>query len=129
ILLAQLQLRGFIRRYEAGGVRVIQVVNFGRHQRPHPKEPKSALPAAPGESGARPDVPRNAAAGADLFAAGCAESLTVSESEGPPNPPAEFEPVRPLEFLAEWGKYPAFVPARALVGQRLAHFQARARDP
>jgi hypothetical protein len=35
---------GLIRRYEAGGVNVIQVSGFQRHQKPHPKEPASTLP-------------------------------------------------------------------------------------
>lgn len=35
---------GLIRRYEANGVRVIQVRGFEKHQRPHPKEPASELP-------------------------------------------------------------------------------------
>jgi len=37
---------GLIRRYEAsGGVRVIQVRAFAKHQKPHPKEADSILPA------------------------------------------------------------------------------------
>ncbi len=35
---------GLIRRYEAGGVNVIQVTGFQRHQKPHPKEADSLLP-------------------------------------------------------------------------------------
>jgi hypothetical protein len=34
----------FIQRYEAAGVRVIQVLAFGKHQNPHHKEPPSKLP-------------------------------------------------------------------------------------
>lgn len=33
-----------IRRYEADGVAVIQILAFGKHQRPHPKEAASILP-------------------------------------------------------------------------------------
>jgi hypothetical protein len=36
---------GFIQRYEAGGVRYIQVENFLKHQNPHCKEAKSTIPA------------------------------------------------------------------------------------
>ena len=36
---------GLIRRYEANGVQVIQVSGFQRHQKPHPKEGASILPA------------------------------------------------------------------------------------
>lgn len=35
---------GFIRRYVADGKKIIQVVNFGRHQTPHGKEADSELP-------------------------------------------------------------------------------------
>lgn len=43
-LLSDLAERGFVRRYEAGGKRIVQVENFGKHQTPHPKEPASQLP-------------------------------------------------------------------------------------
>jgi hypothetical protein len=42
---------GFLVRYEAAGVKYIQVVNFTKHQNPHIKEPKSTIPA-PGQHGA-----------------------------------------------------------------------------
>jgi hypothetical protein len=35
----------FILRYETSGVRYIEVVHFHQHQRPHPKEPASVIPA------------------------------------------------------------------------------------
>jgi hypothetical protein len=35
---------GLIRRYEAGGVNIIQVLKFDKHQKPHPKELPSTLP-------------------------------------------------------------------------------------
>ena len=43
-LLDDLQRAGFIIRYQAEGVRCIEVVNFVKHQHPHPKEPPSELP-------------------------------------------------------------------------------------
>jgi hypothetical protein len=46
-LLAQLTDKGFIRRYEADGRRCIEVVNFKEHQKPHPHEPETELPAPP----------------------------------------------------------------------------------
>lgn len=36
---------GFILRYEHGNSRYIQVVNFGKHQNPHIREPQSSIPA------------------------------------------------------------------------------------
>lgn len=44
-LLQDLHDRGFIRRYEIGGQRFIQVLNFSKHQNPHVKEPESTIPA------------------------------------------------------------------------------------
>jgi len=42
---------GFILRYERGGTRYIQIVNFTKHQNPHVREPSSTIPA-PDEHGA-----------------------------------------------------------------------------
>lgn len=44
-LLQKLHDSGFIQRYEADGNSYIQVINFGRHQNPHIKEPASTIPA------------------------------------------------------------------------------------
>lgn len=44
-LLGQLQSHGFIDVYESQGVRIIEIPKFCDHQRPHPKEPESGLPA------------------------------------------------------------------------------------
>ncbi len=43
-VLSDLERLGFLRRYEVDGVRVVQIVNFLKHQRPHPKEKDSELP-------------------------------------------------------------------------------------
>lgn len=50
-LLGELDQRGFILRYDVGGTRYVQVVNFARHQNPHKAERPSIIPA-PCESGA-----------------------------------------------------------------------------
>jgi len=49
-LLIELQRFGFIERYEVDGLRLIQVLAFGKHQTPHHKEPPSCLlpPKSPG---------------------------------------------------------------------------------
>lgn len=44
-LLDDLRKHGFIQRYEVGGERFIQVVNFTKHQNPHVKESASSIPA------------------------------------------------------------------------------------
>lgn len=43
-LAGQLEARGFIKRYEVEGRRYLWVVNFKKHQNPHPKETASQLP-------------------------------------------------------------------------------------
>ncbi len=69
----------FILRFSANGHKHIHICNFGRHQRPHPKEPPSEIPspvdAQPGKNTARPAVKRNGEARPDP-----SESLTESES-------------------------------------------------
>lgn len=52
-LLSELHERGFIVRYEAAGLRCIQVAEFGKHQKPHPKESSAGLPE-PGKFPAQP---------------------------------------------------------------------------
>lgn len=44
-LLQMLHDKGFIRRYEAGGTRLIQVLTWEKHQNPHVKEAASSFPA------------------------------------------------------------------------------------
>lgn len=43
--LSQLQEMGFILRYTAGGMALIQIINFKKHQTPHNTEKPSELPA------------------------------------------------------------------------------------
>jgi hypothetical protein len=59
-LLDQLAERGFIARYTVGETRLIQVVNFCKHQNPHVKEGPSQIPA-PDKPGASPVQARSKA--------------------------------------------------------------------
>jgi hypothetical protein len=69
-LLQSLHDRGFIIRYEANGVKCIQVKNFAKHQKPHRNEKSAGLPPYISvESGKGPKRSRNVA--------------TKSESLGP----------------------------------------------
>jgi hypothetical protein len=54
--LTQLTDKGFLLRYEAEGVRYIQVFNWRKHQNPHMKEADSAIPA-PEIPGMAPELP------------------------------------------------------------------------
>jgi len=44
-LLAELVDRGFVLRYRAGELRLLQVLKFSKHQNPHHREPSSVLPS------------------------------------------------------------------------------------
>jgi len=48
-LLSELERVGHIRRYLVNGQKIIQIINFLKHQNPHKNEPASILPAYPGE--------------------------------------------------------------------------------
>lgn len=52
-LIAQLAEYGFVLRYESGGNKFIQILNFDKHQNPHVKEPASSIPA-PDKNSAQP---------------------------------------------------------------------------
>ena len=47
-MLTRLQAEGFLIRYEAGGCKYMQIVNFVKHQDPHYKEKASEIPAPNG---------------------------------------------------------------------------------
>lgn len=47
LLLGSLAARGLIVRYARAGSACIQITGFGKHQKPHPKEPASELPPPP----------------------------------------------------------------------------------
>jgi hypothetical protein len=49
-LLENLEQAELIWRYEADGKKCIQIINFVKHQNPHPKETGSDLPPVPGKS-------------------------------------------------------------------------------
>lgn len=44
-MLEELRRAGFIKRYQVGDQRLIQVQNFAKHQNPHCREPESTIPA------------------------------------------------------------------------------------
>lgn len=48
LLIAELKSHRFIARYEVDGSKFIQVLNFKKHQNPHPDEQASLIPAMPG---------------------------------------------------------------------------------
>lgn len=85
--LGRLNDRGFILRYECQGERYIQIVNFRKHQSPHVREPKSAIPA-PGAPYASPML------ALDESESGPAEAVTGDpETESVPEAETETETV------------------------------------
>ncbi|MGE5594787.1 MAG: hypothetical protein ACM3S1_01980 [Hyphomicrobiales bacterium] len=99
-LLQSLHEAGFIVRYESGGRRYIQVVNFARHQSPHVREPASTIPA-PGEhrAGTRPAPVEHRESLADPVADPDPDPDPDPVAVADPGPPAE-DPV-PL-LLRHW---------------------------
>lgn len=57
--LTELVSLGFIERYEANGLKIIEVLNFTKHQTPHSTEKPSELPAKPVNKPLPDDVPLN----------------------------------------------------------------------
>lgn len=89
-LLGELHLRGFIRRYQIGGSKYIQIVNFCKHQNPHIKEPASTIPAPPpGGADTGPDWDESGARTGqepDANSSGPADSLLPLTSSLLPHP-------------------------------------------
>lgn len=81
-LLTELKTRGFIIRYEAEGRRCIEVLNFVKHQRPHPKEPESELPAFQ-QLAVTPAEPWKVTAGPETTTASCALPSSSLHSSNP----------------------------------------------
>lgn len=98
-LLEELQGKGFILRYESGGQRYIQVVNFKKHQSPHIKEGPSTIPA-PDSQGAStdpaPDEPICVMGNGDLV---MGNGFVGNGGMGEPEPPQpatdDARPTRP----------------------------------
>ena len=74
--LRQLADLGLVERYEAGGVRVVWVRNFARHQNPHVNEQASTLPAAP-DAGSASVMPSDPVQGPEEHGATPADSLVL----------------------------------------------------
>jgi len=89
-ILDELAERGFIVRYVVDGKKVIQVVNWSKHQNPHVKEQASTLPAPP-EPGActvqtpcSPEISTEVAQNLPVLIPGFLDSLIPSTPIPPP---------------------------------------------
>jgi len=102
-LIRQLQERKFVQRYTVSGVTYLQVQNFGKHQKPHMKEPESTIPA--------PD-----SSGSSTVVAG-PSSLTLNPS------PIHLNPIPPSEaaFAAPYD------PKSEIFGEQLGWLKDRTK--
>ena len=116
-LLGQLADRGFVRAYESGDIRVLEIPKFGDHQRCHPDERTEGLPS-PEESTEiavfpeRDAKPGNPTTEPGNFPANCAFNPSSSTSFNPstgsaPSKPAKrrtsSKPADPLRWSADTG--------------------------
>jgi hypothetical protein len=120
-MLGQLQARGFVIAYEAGGKKILEIPKFGEHQRCHPEERSENLPPCedgqavffPGEPG---NLPANCAS--FLFPLSSNPLPSTAPSSAAPRP--RSQPADPLRWSdsgwegitdadhAEWSQaYPA----------------------
>ena len=76
--LQELASIGVIDRYESGGVRVIQVVNFSKHQNPHKDEKASTLPDRNGHIAEHAPTPKKH--GASTVQAPCKDGGNPADS-------------------------------------------------
>jgi hypothetical protein len=93
VMLGKLAAAGFILRYNVNDEGYVQIVNFTKHQHPHPKEPFSGFPAPPDDAGR--EKPRQIPASSGNAGASTCESpfpsfpsypsLTVCDSAKPPS--------------------------------------------
>lgn len=123
-LLDSLHKKGFILRYEVEGERYIQILNFSKHQNPHPREAKSVIPA-PHEDDNAKSLPRqnlgsdkamprqDQGKAKDMTSSALTLTLTstcTSTSTHMPRSasvsPAQLSPDYPPEFEEFWRAYP-----------------------
>lgn len=87
-ILDDLTNAGFLVRYEADGKPFLQIPAFGKHQRPHPKEPMSDIPAQPSREKKRQVVKKN---GETMPSPSLREGVSLREGkESPLSPPGDL---------------------------------------
>lgn len=108
-LLQDLHNAGFILRYTAGDVRLIQVLKWAEHQNPHVKEAPSTLPA-PDKHGASTVLEQGKASPEPERAGLIPDSgFLIPDTSAPAAPPPTVkkkEAGYPEAFEAAWGAYP-----------------------
>jgi hypothetical protein len=110
-LLDELASIGSLVRYETDGIRYLSVPGFEAHQKPHPKEPKSKIPAPTKEQAEESRIfsrQNTAGSGTIPSSTGGREGNSTGTGRGggqepPPPPPARpLSIIRPRPAWAEW---------------------------
>jgi hypothetical protein len=120
-MLGQLQARGFVVAYEAGGKKILEIPKFGEHQRCHPEERSEGLPPCEdGQAVFFPGEPGNLPANCASFLFPLSSNPLPSTAPSSAAPRARSKPADPLRWSdagwegitdadhAEWSQaYPA----------------------
>jgi hypothetical protein len=108
-MLDGLERQGLIERYEEHGVACISIPRFVEHQRPHPNEQPSKLPARLSNQGTKDFVPRLEADGLNPSSLNpeSPSSLPTVESARATRLPTEFSLTPERRAVAEAEKLPA----------------------
>jgi hypothetical protein len=140
-MLDWLQANGFIKRYQVGQQKCIEIISFGKHQNPHKNEPASVLPS-PDEIEAKTEenktTPDKIGTTPEIIGSARADSLNLIpdslniDSESPPitAPPPEKPKIEFQEIANLYNKIlgETLREVRDLTDQRKKHIKARIAD-
>jgi hypothetical protein len=98
-MLGQLQARGFVIAYEAGGKKILEIPKFGEHQRCHPEERSENLPPCEdGQAVFFPGEPGNLPANCASFLFPLSSNPLPSTAPSSAAPRARSKPADPLRW-------------------------------
>ena len=100
--LMKLATSGFILRYEARGIKAIQIVNWDKHQNPHVKEVQSRIPAPVEHQTGKVQAPETPGRAGLIPESG----FQIPNSGFPPASQAAAVEIRHDDFDKVWSAYP-----------------------
>jgi hypothetical protein len=107
-MLEWLQAEGFIKRYQAAGVKCIVIINFAKHQNPHKNETESELPAPEDAQCSSISATESIGTTSEKIGSAPADSLNLIPDSGSPQPstpaPAEPPPRGARTRAADWAE-------------------------
>lgn len=129
LLFEQLETQGFIVRYRIEENNYIQVVNFTKHQNPHPKETASSIPEISGRENKRQDTELPERAGPSPLPSVSPLPIPISVLRTAPRGAHEKpEPLKPLDLdKAYWETGKAFLIANSVPPERAGGLLGRWR--